>query len=190
VRIVLLLSTFLACNATAPPPAAPAPLPSVADAGPPADGSPSPVDASPPPSSDVVIRLERTPCLGTCPVYTLAIHGDGSWLLAGWYPHKGCATGKIAPAEVQTLLAQARSIGYASMPSSFTKPITDMPSTDSQVTLGGKTKKIHHYGYSNDPVEKRLTGFEEAIDRAVDTPSLLASPLHACEGRSPYPGVP
>jgi hypothetical protein len=27
--------------------------------------------------SDVVISLERTGCLGSCPSYTVAIHGDG-----------------------------------------------------------------------------------------------------------------
>jgi len=144
---------------------------------------------SPPSSSPVVIRLERTPCLGTCPVYKLEVRADGSWLLGGWYPRKGCARGTLAGADLASLLSMARSTGYMSLKASYTLPVTDLPSVDTEVTLDGKTKAVHHYGNGRDPAEKSLAAFEQAIDQTVDTKMALAGPLGTCGPKGPY-GLP
>ncbi len=209
----LLIGAFVACNtpeATRPaaPVTPPAPSASPATGAPDLPGATSSTttlpDAAPPGAvasatmtsadaaapADAMFELERTPCLGTCPVYTVSIRGDGSWRFAGWYPHKGCAEGKVAPAVVSSLADTARRVGFFGMKKEYTVPITDMPSTNTRVTLDGKTKRVHRYGFDQSPVEKELVRLEDAIDAAISAPALSRGPLGACKGKSPYHDVP
>lgn len=123
-------------------------------------------------------------------MYTTTIRSDGSWLFAGWYPKKGCTSGTVPRATVDALVAQARAMNYASLKDTYAARVTDLPSADTAVTLDGKTKSVHHYGFSGDPIERSLTAFEKAIDDAIDAKKQLAGSLGACAGASPYPGVP
>ncbi len=138
----------------------------------------------------MVVQLERTACLGTCPVYRVALRADGSFLLAGWYPKKGCAWGNVPPADVAKLVAMAKKMGYAGLKASYAARVTDLPSADTQVTIDGKTKAVHHYGNSGDPIEKDLAALEKAIDDTVHSDALVAGGLGRCGPYSPYPNVP
>ncbi|CAN5487614.1 hypothetical protein BH09MYX1_BH09MYX1_25310 [soil metagenome] len=198
-RIHLALAVVvIACNGSGDPraaaPAASAtPRQTTTDAGASAPTPDAGDDARPPQPTTpttVVIRLERTPCLGTCPAYTVLIREDGSFLFGGWYPKKGCASGTLAPADLDALLAMAKAMSYPTLKNAYAVRATDLPSADTEVTLEGKTKKVHHYGYSGDPVEKTLTKFEEAIDTAIGSKKILSGELAQCNGQSPYPNVP
>jgi hypothetical protein len=58
------------------------------------------------PLSHVEIRLERSTCFGSCPAYTVAIHGDGRVDFDGKRntAHRGQATWRIPVDDVVTLI--------------------------------------------------------------------------------------
>ncbi len=93
----------------------------------------------------------------------------------------------MSPADLASLLGTAKTINYFGMKDAYTARVTDLPSTDTEVTMGGKTKKIHHYGNSGSPEEKALATFEQAIDATVDAKKLSASALGPCGSAWPYP---
>ena len=58
---------------------------------------------------DVVITLERTPCFGTCPVYTLAVQGDGTVVYEGkdFVKTKGIMEISIPQAKIDQLVKES-----------------------------------------------------------------------------------
>lgn len=107
------------------------------------------------------IRLERTACLGSCPVYSLVLRGDGSVRYEGkeHVRRVGRADTTIASAAVLRLLDEARAAGFFSLPDRFaygepTCPLytADSPRTFISITADGRTKRIEHdYGCENSP---------------------------------------
>jgi hypothetical protein len=59
-------------------------------------------------SPHTFVRMERTPCLGKCPVYTLTLHADGMVKFEGEYEvPTGRHWRKISPAAVSRLMTKA-----------------------------------------------------------------------------------
>jgi hypothetical protein len=58
------------------------------------------------PSEDIHIRLERTPCQGTCPTYTIDIDGNGQVTYEGirWVATLGRHTWQVPPEDVVDLV--------------------------------------------------------------------------------------
>lgn len=66
---------------------------------------------------DTIIHLQRTSCLGTCPVYTVTIDARGTVTYVGERSVRvvGRRTAQIAPSVVATLLARAERIRFFDM---------------------------------------------------------------------------
>jgi hypothetical protein len=99
------------------------------------------------------ISLERTPCFGGCPVYTIAVSPSGQVTFEGRANVRrvGTATGQIPKQRVDALLVELERAGYFGFASRYAasepacgRYVTDLPSAISSATLGGRTKRIEH----------------------------------------------
>ena len=142
--------------------------------------------------SDFSITLERTPCLGTCPVYTVTVNAKGEVFFSGWYPTKGCAKATIPVSSVATLASEVSAMGFFNLKKQYTASVTDHPWAKTTLTSSGHTKTVEHYladrfGGGDDADRKALRDLEKDIDTLTGSP---LHPLGACNGRSAYPGIP
>ena len=116
------------------------------------------------------ITLERQPCFGFCPVYTLTIHGDGQVEYDGLNHVEvtGPQTAAIDPAAVQQLGEAMIAAGYLDWEDAYmNQDVTDMPYVITSLTLAdGTTKRIEHY-YGDHSAPEELTEVESMIDETA-----------------------
>lgn len=143
--------------------------PLIRPAPPDSPAAPRPIVQQP---DSISVRLERTACLGECPVYTVALGGDGSVRYEGreHVDRVGTATAKVAPAAVQAIVDAAREAGFFTMADRYaygepTCPLytADSPRAFISITSDGRTKRIEHdYGCENGP--RALVALAKRID--------------------------
>lgn len=111
------------------------------------------------------IKLERTACFGTCPVYTVTIFSDGRIQYEGkeFVKEKGRRTGAISAREFSELAAKVEQIEFFKLQAAYRAPVTDLPTTIVTVTRGRESKRVEDYFGA----PKRLHSFEELIERTV-----------------------
>ena len=98
--------------------------------------------------SDLLVALERGPCFGTCPVYSLTISADGSVRFDGmqFVEAQGERTASITREQLQVLVDAILSADFFALQDSYIVSATDLPSITTTVTLEGRTNSIYHYG--------------------------------------------
>lgn len=105
--------------------------------------------------------LERTPCFGTCPIYSVIFAKDGTVRYHGGRiaSRTNDWAGTISKekfAEVAQLIAES----YPDFVTRYYKPITDNPTVLTMVAANGKRKVISNYANSGPEklkqIEKRL----------------------------------
>ncbi len=125
----------------------------------------------------VVITLERTPCFGRCPVYRLSIAGIGAVTFEGKANVKtqGTATARISEEAVRDLVAEFEKADFFSLSDRYVpgeptclRAITDNPSAITSITLGDRSKTVHHY-YGCEGVPRQLTELEARIDTVANS---------------------
>jgi hypothetical protein len=129
--------------------------------------------------SSARIRLERTACFGTCPIYTVEIRGDGTviWNGARFVKAVGVRRYRISVAKVRQLVEQLRRANfYSALESYVDRGITDMPSATITVTYGGVTKSVHDYAGTRVGMPQAIKDLEAAIDEAAGTKALIGPP--------------
>jgi len=179
----LVLFVTAACDAGAKPtPPPPVPVPSVAAVKPPVPPAPHipPPPAppvSPPPvavSEHVLLAsIDRGPCYGTCPSYTLTVYRDGKVEYVGkdFVKNKGKASGTVTAAQLAALdklFTDGKYLAYKSSYESY--DATDAPSAKTAYRpLGATTTKTvgHYYGDMHAPAS--LSDLEEGFDKIVKT---------------------
>ncbi|MCB8961627.1 MAG: hypothetical protein H6651_15010 [Ardenticatenales bacterium] len=128
--------------------------------------------------SSAVITLERTPCFGFCPTYTLAIFADGTVRYNGLnhVDVMGEQTGQISPEQVQALIDAFQAINYFDLQDEYTDLyVSDMPYTITSLTLDGQTKQINRYG-GDGSAPMALLELENLIDTTVNSEQWTGSP--------------
>jgi hypothetical protein len=135
----------------------------------------SPADSAAQISVGPVVTLERTPCFGSCPVYTVSVSPSGEVAYEGRARVRqlGKATAQIPSQRVDSLLDELDGAGYLTfanryLPSEPTcgRYATDSPSAISSARLRGKLKRIEHdYGCGAAP--GALTILERRIDEVL-----------------------
>lgn len=137
----------------------------------PADRQPGEAVASARPA----VRLERTPCFGSCPVYTISVSPSGQVTFEGkaHVRQLGTATGQIPQQRVEALLVELERAGYFTFADRYavSEPTcrrysTDSPSAISSATFRGRTKRIEH-DYGCGGVPGSLTLLEKRIDEVL-----------------------
>jgi hypothetical protein len=118
--------------------------------------------------ANAVIMLERTTCFGTCPAYTLTIHGDGRVEYDGksYVKITGSQGSTISPDLVKDLVDAFYKIDYFSLQDEYRENVTDLPTTITSIAIDGKTKKVLDYGTI---APQGLKDLEKKIDQVAGT---------------------
>ena len=121
------------------------------------------------------ISLERTPCFGSCPVYTISALPSGQVTFEGRAHVRllGTATGQIPKKQVDALLVELERAGYFGFAERYVlsdtacgRYVTDLPSAISSATFRGRTKRIEHdHGCGSAP--GALAVLEKRIDEVL-----------------------
>jgi hypothetical protein len=114
---------------------------------------------------DVVITLERTMCLGTCPVYKLKIYGDGRVEYEGesYVGITGTQIGHISSDDVRDLVFEFYRIEYFSLRDEYIEAEPDLPTIITSITIDGHRKQVvDHWG-----APPELKDLEKMIDDAA-----------------------
>jgi len=117
------------------------------------------------------ISLKRTICMGTCPIYTVTIHGDGHVDYNGEnFVHiKGKQTTRIAPEKVQALLNEFRHADFLSALDNYSAPVTDLPSEIITLSYNGKTRKVSIYAPGMSGTPDSIAYLPKLIDDTANT---------------------
>ena len=110
--------------------------------------------------------MERTPCYGSCQVYTIRLSADGGVEYRGQANVRrvGRHRGRLEPYVFQKLAELAVDIGLFDLSDEYDCLVTDNPTAYVSVTRNGVRKTIRHYApTATGPA--RLRAFEETLDR-------------------------
>ena len=120
-------------------------------------------------SKELLIRVEATPCFGSCPAYTMSIFKNGRVTYNGqkFVKTTGAHTGAINGKEIDLITEKIKEIGYFNLEDEYDQPVTDLPTVTTTVILDGKKKTIKaRIGHPDSLKElhKLLHGFTESIE--------------------------
>ena len=129
--------------------------------------SPFPKDGSIP--AAMVVKLSRSACYGTCPVYGLTVEADGTVNFDGtqYTETIGQADGRIDEDKLKLLLREFQTAKFFELDDEYTSDdcATDHPTVSTGLTINGETKEIKHDTGCDAPQE--LSTLEQRIDDVV-----------------------
>lgn len=111
----------------------------------------------------VEIGIERSGCLGTCPIYTFIAKSDGTVRYKGehYVEREGEFTGTIPVQYFHQLAQFIRDSRYMDLEDGYTQMVTDSPTTYTMVVMNGKRKTISNYANAG---PTKLWAIEQLID--------------------------
>jgi hypothetical protein len=110
--------------------------------------------------SKTYISIEKTPCYGTCPIYTMSIDGDGIALLrAGDFMDEiGFFYARLNADSVHSLFTDAKACAWETYDSTYLNQYLDLPTTIIRFATNEKDTITVEYNTSNTPEELKLLG--------------------------------
>jgi hypothetical protein len=137
------------------------------------------------------VRLERQPCFGTCPVYTLDVDSTGRVRFQGRKHVRvvGAANATIGRDAFRTMTAQLMEAGFPSFDTTYVAGtqecgdhVPDLPVVVLSAVIDGVAKQVvHDYGCSGAP--RALRRLHQMIDSVANTSQwLLDSRLPSLNG--------
>jgi hypothetical protein len=133
--------------------------------------------AATPPGDDRSITMERAPCYGTCPVYTVTVGGDGEVRFRGTanVAQAGERVARIPRARVDSLFRYVDSIAFDRLDASYTYGtnvcgayVTDLPAVVVSVMRSGVTRRVRH-DYGCEAAPGALRELHRRIDETAGT---------------------
>lgn len=118
----------------------------------------------------LVISLQRSGCLGPCPVYKLTIYGSGKVVYKGekFVKVLGERTTSIEKEKIEKLVADFEKSIYFNLEDKYEGGPTDATSVITSITIGNRKKTISNYHASpNSPAI--LRDLENKIDAATNS---------------------
>lgn len=116
-------------------------------------------------ADSLYFMMQRTPCFGQCPVYTIRIYQSGRAYLEGkrFFDYEGWFKTKFSESEMIQIKTWANEAGYWKMNHVYDAPVTDLPSS----TTALKTDSQYQWVYNrmNSPDELRI--FERNIETLI-----------------------
>lgn len=114
----------------------------------------------------LLIRLERHPCLGCQLEYSLEIRGDGTVrYTSDWPEKKREASGSISRSQLRRLILEFQKVGYFSLCGKYEHWI-DQSETVTSIALDGLQKQVVNSGRRGPPA---LEDLESEIERTVNS---------------------
>jgi hypothetical protein len=103
-------------------------------------------------SANEVIRIERTPCFGRCPVYQATISKDGTIRYRGerFVEKVGNWKGTVNKQDLARIQRLSDKLGFFSLKASYRLPVTDLPTTIVTIRKGNQVKRVSCYGEEPD----------------------------------------
>ena len=131
----------------------------------------APVAAPAQTEAPVEITLNRTPCFGFCPDYTVTISEDGQVRYEGrnFVNALGARTASIPREDVAALLARFDAIGFAQLRDEYRGRMTDLPTTTITLTRDGHRKAVVDYGGTSVGMPQAVRELQAEIDRVART---------------------
>jgi hypothetical protein len=121
--------------------------------------------------TDFSIRLSRSGCYGTCPSYSVVIHGDGEIKFHGerFVAIPGDHDARITLEAVARLLERFRAAEFFELKDRYAASVTDNPTYCLELTVGPKRKTVTDYVGSWVGMPTSVSGLEDAVDAVAGT---------------------
>ena len=119
-------------------------------------------------NDSLVAYLERTPCFGRCPWYTIHVYKSGFAVYEGKRdaPRTGKFSARISQQQLESIGKKATELGFFELQDEYrNERLTDFPTVYVEVRYKGKRKAITHYD-ANPPAA--LTAMEDYIDKVFE----------------------
>lgn len=122
--------------------------------------------AEPTDMKDVVISLEMTACFGSCPDFSLSIHGNGTVDFEGRGNVKtiGKKSVQIPTEMVKDLVHQFYANQFFSLYNNYSMPVTDLPSQVVSISVNNVKKSVSCYGSCPEAAELLMKKIYEDIN--------------------------
>ncbi|WP_151087236.1 DUF6438 domain-containing protein [Hymenobacter baengnokdamensis] len=129
--------------------------------------SKSTATAAPARQAEPVLILQRTPCYGTCPVYTATIFADGRVEYDGQRFVKllGKHTLSLPVATINEMLAEARRVEFTKFQERYVGNTNDLPA--SIITVHPVGQPLHAV-YAEEGIPASLQGYINYVQARVD----------------------
>jgi hypothetical protein len=130
-----------------------------------------PINTAP---ADTVLVFQRTPCHGTCPIYTATIFRNGRVAYHGerFVPVLGAQELRLDPATVTAMLTEARRINFNELAPSYTANVSDLPSTIITVYQPGQPRhQVTAEANIPAPLQQYIDYLKKTIDPLAGLPA-------------------
>jgi len=113
------------------------------------------------------LTLMRSPCLGSCPSYSVTLKADGSVSWEGYccVSHRGKRTGTISVWQFRRLAALVADMDFFRLENGYAVTYTDVSAAFVSVKQGDRAKTVMDYGSAG---PARLWALEQLIDATVE----------------------
>ena len=121
--------------------------------------------------STLRIRLDRSGCYGTCPIYSVEIAGDGTVNYLG-ERFVAVTGGRTAHIDRKVVRALYRAFARADFFWTFDEyrgPVTDFPTFEVTLCFDGRSKRVVDYAGKSIGMPNEIAELEHAIDAAAGT---------------------
>ena len=120
-----------------------------------------------PDAEDLIVKMRRTACYGTCPQYEIHIYKSGFIYYKGkmFVEKKGCFFSYISSNSINQIKTTLDQINFFQMEDNYLSPITDIPSVILEVSIGDKRHVVKDR--LNGPQE--LKNFHNFIDSLANS---------------------
>lgn len=121
--------------------------------------------------SSLRMYLERTGCFGTCPSYSIEVHGDGTVLYNGngYVAVLGHHRGQVSEQAVLGMFDAFRAADFFSLRDSYREGGADNPTYTTSIQFDGYSKKVVDYAGREVGMPQGVTELEDAIDQLADS---------------------
>ncbi|MBC6606169.1 hypothetical protein H8B13_04995 [Hymenobacter sp. BT188] len=98
-------------------------------------------------ATEKLMQLERTACMGPCPVDEITVYTDGRMEYKGGEnaPRQGAYVGRLTAAERKQLIAKFDAANFFAFQGSYTSTKLDYPTKYLTYWKAGKSKRIRDY---------------------------------------------
>lgn len=116
--------------------------------------------------NSIKIVLSRMGCYGTCPSYSVEVHGDGTVLYSGarFVAIKGSHHHSISSDVVSQMVEAFRAADYFSLKDKYIFGPPDLPTYKTSISFDGRTKEVTDYDGEEGGMPKSVSDLEDTID--------------------------